>query len=305
MKKVGFLLCVIAITASSLLTSCFSSSGSLDEPNIPRYGSNTGRVVSTTSTTDVPMISNVSNLSGVAVVTADAAKALQAHGWWGILVILNEPKTYSSNVTKLENPASIKEHEFRAKTVCAYSAPPGVKFDGCEVKFDMYSKDSKVDGTDMYCVFSNSTDTVDVDINGGHIVSRVGYFGENWDYYLHGFVKNIRKSVEKSDIRESYVKTGDNIVSYNAAYGYKTEEKNPFVISYVKQLLGSSQSINDTFYYYNRTGKDGYALYYVEQDVVTFDVVSGSQTFAFKAYGTPRAVYTGFRTIDHDGGAGN
>ncbi|MCR5313936.1 MAG: hypothetical protein K6E54_09950 [Bacteroidaceae bacterium] len=304
MKKFGFLLGVLAISASGLLTSCFSSSGDLNQPNIPNMDGYKGKVVSTTTTSYIQAISKVDTLAGYATVPKEASTTLLKSGWGGILIILSEPDGISKNVTQLSDPSKLSNHEFDAKTIVASCYPDGINFAGNDIRLTLQSE--KTRNLDVHCKLDGSeTDTLEVTTEDADIYVNLPHFC-NWDFYLKGRVEITGIDTLASDTSHTYVKTGDNILSYKARYGYEVVGKtNPYALSYVKQLLGSDNEITTNFTWYNSTGKAGWIIYHYIQKVIHFRIVSGSQTFRFNAYGSPDMIYREFKTIDHDGGKGN
>ncbi len=301
MKKFNFLLTVIAITTSSLLTSCFSSSGELNPLNLPQFKGQPGTYISTKGTTYVTALCEVPGLSGQGVVPKEVAVALEDAGWGGILWTLEESS--DPNLSVLTDPSSVSSHDFDARVIHAFCIPDGANFKGSEITFNI--KTDKTYGMDVSCKLRGGTDDDDLAVttDSKSIIVKVPHFCY-WDFYMKGNLTVTRVDSVNSDTIHTFVNIGDNIIRYSSKFGYQTDETNAFAISYVKQILGTKTELSVSYPYYE-TESAGWLVYHICQRVATFVITSGSQTYEFKAYGEPIFVKDSFISYDHDGGSGS
>ena len=306
-KKLYFIVCTLLFAFTSLLTSCFSSGGEIEQPNVPSRGKLQGTRLDLNNTTYVVCQSEVLGLKGHAVVEKETAQVLANIGWDGILIILEECDDQS--LTPVKEPDEIVSGSFKfpkkAQVIKASCFPTLVKFPQNPIK--LVVETTEADKTSLSCSFNGmDVDTIGVttDAQGAHV--EIPHFSE-WVFTLNFSIQYVETKTITSDELKVHC-SEKNIIdkqyaTYQAEYGYRTDVKNPFVLSFLKQYFGKVNTIQAT-HEYSCSQKPGDEVFNYTQNIYVCNLVSGSQSFRFEVYGKPHSHHIKFVSSDHDGGSG-
>lgn len=307
MKKIGFLINVLLLACTCFVASCFSSGGEIEQPNIPIKNGQHGTKLDLDGTTYVQAVSHVLGLEGYAVVEKEAAQALANKGWDGILIILEECD--DPDVVQIKEPSLLTSNSFKtpqkAQVVKALCYPNLVSFPQSPINLTVKTKEAE--GTLLSCSFNGlDEDVVDVttDAEGAH--AALPHFSE-WIFTLFFDIQYVEtKKIVSEELRAKcdVVNKIELIpADYTASYGYRTDVKNPFVVSFLKQYFGKSETIKAT-HYYNCTKVRGVEVYDYVQEIYVCNLISGKQSFRFEVYGKPVSRHIRFISDNHNGGSG-
>lgn len=307
MKKFVFLLSTLIITCTCVLTSCFSSNGEVDAPNIPQRDRIKGQRLDLNGTTHVDASSQTEGLKGHAVVQKETARILVEKGWDGVLIYLEYCK--DDDLTPLKDPSDLVSGKVklptRARVVQALCLPPLVSFPSHPIRLTVET--TEAEGTSLSCSFNGmGEDTLKVYTNKEGAYVDIPHFSY-WVFSLNFTLKCLETRVETSaELSEHCSVTNTNEkqhVKYTSPYGYRTDVKNPFVLGFLMQYCGKSVTTTAT-HDYDCTKEPGTEIYKYDQNVYVFELCSGNQKFKFEVYDKPVSRHIRFESDRHNGGSG-
>jgi len=281
MNKVSFLFGVITIAFGSLLTSCFSSGGEIQEPNIPHKDGFSGSMVSTDGTNYIECKSTIQGLKGECTVPKEAAQVLINKGWGGILIILGY--YMDENFVSLSDPLAIQNHEFDAQTIVASCYPDGMDFKGNHVTLEILTNEAR--DTEVYRALKGTDEWTRCTATDRGVRTDLPHFCD-WIFKIRGRVTVESEEYIKSDSIETKCAANSSYtVRAEAKYGFETSCTNPFVLSYLNNLIGEKKTTQFEWSAYSQHIALIKVVY--RQKVLHCKITSGEQTFDFTVYGKP------------------
>ena len=237
------------------------------------YNGYRATLINTDSTTVANTINSVEELKGYFSVSKETSQDLLSKDIDGLLIYLRENDNDKS-FGKLSDPDLVASKDYvfptSASVINAFCYPHSISF---VEPICLTTETPDAEGMDLvldYLGKGEETIAVTSDEEGLH--ANIPHFS-SWLFKMNFKIEFVKTTMVTS---EKFALPGK---VFNVPIGFKTNTKNAFVNTFLKQWIGA-----DTIAYYTND-----VTVYYEQPIYTLKLTSGTKEFYFDIYGTPVA----------------